>query len=227
MTRITAMMFLTITMLIATAARAQELTPDQQEALRKVMDLPPGTTFEMETSQKTTKDQGSLTKNRTATGKGAGVEGVGDGVNTKVDASAPNVSDDQGGAVAGDTKISTSVEKIFNIRGAFFWTGLFIIIGGGILLAMKRILFGLGCIAAGLLCWLMAISTWFIIPVAVLLLGFGVWEAWLHGYFREGGRSLIAAAKEGNVLPQLESKLSSVMTGTDHAAITTLKKMET
>ena len=165
---------------------------------------------------------------RSALGQGASLTATGDKVNTTVDATAPTANAGGGvGATGGNTKLRLDVSKMLDPGAPFFWVGL-----GGVgvaaYLAFKRhLLSALGALAGGLFFMASSVYPWLLLAGSAATLAVLIYEAYKHGFFREGGRALLSGAKDAGVLEAVVAKAEeSHATGTDSAAMATLKHLE-
>lgn len=165
---------------------------------------------------------------RSAFGQGASLTATGDKVNTTIDATAPTANAGGGvGATGGNTKLRLDVSKMLDPGAPFFWVGLGGV-GASAYLAYKRhFLSALGALAGGLFFMASSAYPWLLLAGAAATLVVLLYEAYKHGFFREGGRALLSGAKDVGVLEAVVAKAEeSHATGTDSAAMATLKHLE-
>lgn len=115
-------------------ADAQTLTPDQQEAVRQALGLPPGSTVTLEHT--TQKDGGTITVEEEATGEGAALRAAGEKIVSDFNAGAPGANlTGKGGATGGTTDTKNTVIGGTSLwKNPLFWLGvLSILLGVGTL----------------------------------------------------------------------------------------------
>lgn len=109
---------------IAAPALGQALTPEQNEAIRQALGLPPGSTITLEHT--TTKDGGTITVEEEATGEGAALRAAGEKIVSDFNAGAPGANlTGKGGASGGatDTK-NTVIGGVSLWKNPLFWLGV-------------------------------------------------------------------------------------------------------
>lgn len=110
------------------SARAQTITPQQQETIRQLLNLPPGSKVEFETSR--TVDEGQ--------GTGAGVTTSADEIASSFSGSAPTVTLPGKGSATGGDAISDVTAKAANLMGnPLLWVGILLIVGAGVALYLR------------------------------------------------------------------------------------------
>lgn len=106
------------------AAGQSALTPEQQEAVRQALGLPPGSTVTLEHT--TTKDGGSLKIEEEATGEGAALRARGDKIVSDFNSSSPGANlGTKGAATGGDTQTKNEVKGAPNLwTNPLLWVGV-------------------------------------------------------------------------------------------------------
>ena len=115
------------------ADRIQQLTPEQAEAMRMLLNLPPGTKVDMELRNT---DEGSTTVTETGKGVGAGARAQGDKLDGAFTGTPPNVGltgagNASGGGADSRNKASGLFPQTLPWANPLFWIGLALIAGAG------------------------------------------------------------------------------------------------
>jgi hypothetical protein len=120
----TAILAAVVSIVVAGAEAQQSLTPEQQDAIRQSLGLPPGSTITIETTE--TKDGGFLKIEEEATGIGAGFSARGDKVVSDFNASAPAANlVGKGQSAGGDTSSKSTVVGSTSLwLNPLFWFGI-------------------------------------------------------------------------------------------------------
>lgn len=130
MRTVAAILVITIALFaFAAPARGQSaLTPEQQEAVRQALGLPPGSTVTLEHT--TTKDGGSLKIEEEATGEGASLRARGEKIASDFNAGAPGANlGTKGAATGGTTETSNDVKGSSNLwANPLLWVGVALIL---------------------------------------------------------------------------------------------------
>ena len=156
------------------------LSPDQQEAVRQALGLPPGSTVTLE--QTLTKDGGSFHIEEEATGEGAALRARGEKIASDFNAGAPGANlGTKGAATGGTTETSNVVKGSANLwANPLLWIGIFLILLSAASLAIrpptfpvpipiKATLVVAGTGVAFLASALFPVATLFIVGAAVLV----------------------------------------------------------
>lgn len=104
-------------------AAGQALSPEQNEAIRQALGLPPGSTITLEHT--TTKDGGTITVEEEATGEGAALRASGEKVVSDFNAGAPGANlTGKGQSTGGNTDTNNEVIGASSIlKNPLFWIG--------------------------------------------------------------------------------------------------------
>jgi hypothetical protein len=196
--------------------------------------IDPATGKVLSHTESTTTVQPTTSERESAAGKGEGIKAEGDKANVTHDGTAPaaDLGKNKPSAKGGDSSFTASVSKMLNPTSAFFWVGLVFIAGGGAILWFIPVaqVGGICCVGIGVFLIAASVYPLMLIGVGVLALAAIGYEGYKHGFFREGGRALVADAKTAGVMPAIESVIGtdrSQAVGTDAAAVTKLKQLET
>lgn len=160
----------------------------------------------------------------TADAHGAGYKGPADSKGN-IDGSSPKVKLGDASGEGGDTGISWSA--VLNPAQPLLWVGLICILGGGFLIWKVALTPGLIAIGSGIGFMAAAVYPWLLLLAAIGVVALVVYYAFRAGYFREGGRALIASMKQIGVTKQVvDNAEANHAVGTDMHAIGTMTKME-
>jgi len=168
-------------------------------------------------------------KSFTGTAHGASITTDSANAAASMNNEAPTIEGPDGTSASGGASETAFkvFQKVFDPKRPLFWAGLVAVVGGGYLIYRTRFTTGAIVLASGL--FLMAASQypWLLVVALVSIIGALAYEAYKHGFFKEGGRALLAGVKSEGVLAVVEkSARENHATGTDGVAIDVLKRLE-
>ncbi len=220
----------------ATAAPALtpgSLTPEQAEALRSALNLPPGTKVEVEIEAV----QGGHSRTiEQGTGVGAGARAEGDKLSDSFTGAAPTVGLGAGRSASGgsaERDTSASALKLPSVAWAnpLSRVGLACLLGAGvaIYLGLKRAALICGLSGAGLIC----AATWPVIMLlavgaaALVLAGPYVYTEWQNWRHREALRAVVGGVGDPSLpagtAEAVKQKIALQATAADKATISKIK----
>lgn len=169
-------------------AAAPTLTPEQEQAIRESMKLPPGTKIKVDVVNTV---GGSVTTKEYGKGKGAAAETEGDKLSDNVTGDAPETTlsgggSSRGGGVTKNTKATALFPTAVPWANPLFWLGVLLLTGaGGLFLFKSKVPFivpkdlplvmagaGAGCLAAAfypaILLWVfLGIVAFLVVPYVI------------------------------------------------------------
>lgn len=159
-------------------AGAQGLSKEQAEALRTMLNLPPGTKVEVEISSK---DGGTVRTIQRGKGVGAGAVAEGDKLSDSISGSAPEVGFGDGSSATGgsvDRKSKADALKVPAVpwQNPLFWIGVLMLAGSGVLFYLRLPLvtkeLKLGLAGVGVACIAVAFYPALLIWGVVVIVGY-------------------------------------------------------
>ena len=164
---------------VTTEVRAQPgLSPEQSEAIRNLLNLPPGSEIEITNERKRTHDAGTVDLTETAEGQGASLRANGDKIVSDFDASSPSAGLGGGReAAGGSTRTSQTITMNNTASNPLLWVGIACLLGAGWLVYRGRLraaLITAGVGVAMITCVMLPLFALFVIAggVAVLLVAY-------------------------------------------------------
>lgn len=176
-----------------------------------------------------TEVQGAVNREAESKGVGVGVKASGEAVKGKVDTTAPRAGlEGVGEAQGGGLGLSLSLSKIFDPGSKFFWLGVIGVIAALALgLWLHMYLSAAACAAGGVFFMMASVWTWLLIPGFLLCVAGLIYEAYKHGFFKEGFRAFYSGAKDTGKADDAENLArKNHATGTDEAAMAVVRKLE-
>lgn len=176
-----------------------------------------------------TEVQGAVNREAESKGVGVGVKASGEAVKGKVDTTAPRAGlEGVGEAQGGGLGLSLSLSKIFDPGSKFFWLGCIGIVAALALgLWLHMYISAAACAASGLFFMVASVWTWLLIPGFVLCVVGLIYEAYKHGFFKEGFRAFYSGTKDTGKADEAENLArKNHATGTDEAAMAAVRKLE-
>ncbi|MCC6425683.1 MAG: hypothetical protein IT435_02560 [Phycisphaerales bacterium] len=224
-------------------AAAPVLTPQQQEALRQAFNAPPGSTVEVEISNK---DGGTVKTRNEGRGVGAGAVAEGDKLDQKFDGSPPRVGLGADGSQTAEGGGSDSEQKASALKipplpwqNPMFWLGLVCL--GGSAFCFYRLLrrpavilaaSGVGLLAAA---FYPVILLYTAAAVLLMIVGPYIWAEFQKKKHegesnskREALRAVVAGVEHRDVPPEMQRVVKAAIAkeadGSDKAVIDEVKR---
>lgn len=220
----------------AVPASAAPLTDEQKDALRAVLNLPPGATLDLEIVNE---DDGSVRTRERGRGVGAAAIAEGDKLNENFNGSAPEVNlgadrSSRGGSA--DRQASASAVQVPPLpwQNPLFWVGLLALGGAGasIYFGLRRAAVICGVAGAGLLAAAFFPGLLLIVAAgaAVVLLLPYIRAEWEKNRSHEALRAVVAGVDDKTVPPEakaaVKAAIRSESTEMDKATIKAVKKAD-